>query len=293
MVLVKVGEGLSIYLDLLIGVNIIVNYFLLRLTLKITSCDSKNGRVILSASVGSLSSLYIFVLLDSIIIDLVVKLFFSAVMILIAVGFINIKAFLRNISVLFAVSFLYAGGMLAAWALFKWDTIIINNSTVYLNISPITLIAFSAVFYFLFIIIKSLLKRNAVKAMRCRVKLHFQNKTVELIGIFDTGNSVKDLFSDSQVIFIGEKNAVEFLNGKPSEFQNNYRLLPCSTVTGSKLLEAVRIDSARVFAENKEITLLKPILAISDMPIDEEYSLILNPEILNKSEENYVAFKNS
>lgn len=284
---------MSVYLDLLIGVNIIVNYFMLLLTLKITLSEYKNGRVILSASVGGLSSLYIFILLDSIVLDVLVKLVFSAVMILIAVGYRNIKAFLRNIFVLLVVSFVYAGAMLAAWSIFKWDSIIINNSTVYLNISPIVLIAFTAVFYFIFIISKSLLKKNSIKAMRCRVELFFKGNKAEFIGMFDTGNSVKDLFSDSEIIFIDEKNAVGFLNKKPNEFQNNYRVLPCSTITGSKLLEAVRIDEARVFVNDKEITLKKPILAISDMPIDREYSLILNPEILNKSEDNYVALKNS
>lgn len=284
---------MSVYLDLLIGVNIIVDYYLLLLTFKITSCNYRSGRLIVSSIIGALFSLYIFVPISSLMLDLAVKLISSSVMVVVAVGYKNIKAFLRNIVVLFFASFLYAGGMLAIWSFLGGNSIIINNSTVYLNISPIALIVFSITFYIILVVIKSLLKRKALIAKKSKVILEFDGRKSEYIGIFDTGNSVKDLFSDSAVIFISRKNIGEFLNGKPENFKKNYRLLPCSTVTGSKLLEAVRIDNAYVFVDEKEIVLTKPILAVSEISIDKEYSLILNPEILRVTEENYVEFKNT
>ncbi len=287
------GEALTVYLDVLLGINLIVNYFLLLLTFKLTLTQNKNLRVILGAGVGSLFSLYIFISVNSIILDSLVKIVCSALMVLTAVGFINIKAFLRNIAVLFAVSFLYSGCMMALWSVFRWETIVINNSTVYLDISPLYLIGFSVLFYITIVIIKSILKRNSIKAERCRVKLIFGDKKTELIGIFDTGNSVKDIFSDSAIIFISNKDALSFLGDEPKSFKNNYRLLPCSTVTGSKLLEAVRIDKAQILLDNKSLTLYRPILAITTVKIDSEYSVLLNPEILLNAEENYVTNKNS
>ena len=242
---------------------------------------------------GGLFSLYIFVPVSSVILDFTVKLISSVVMVIIAVGFNNIKAFIRNIVVLFAVSFLYAGGMLAIWSVFGWNSIIVNNSTVYLDVSPLLLIGFSAIFYVVLVFAKSLLKKRALLAKRSKVILEFGGKKSDLIGIFDTGNSVKDLLSNSAVIFISRNKIIEFLNDQPANFKNNYRLLPCSTVTGSKLLEAVRIDKASIILDDNEIVLLKPILAISEIPIDKEYSLILNPEILSSAEGNYVKSKNT
>lgn len=287
------GEAMSVYIDLLIGINIIVDYFLLLLTFKITSCQIKNKRVIISSVVGGFFSLYIFVPINSTLLDFAAKLISSAIMVLIAVGFRNIKAFLRNIGVLLISSFIFTGAMLATWSMFKLNSIIVNNSTVYFDISPILLIGFSGVFYLILVTAKSLLKKRALIAKRCRVILEFNGKKSEFIGIFDTGNSVKDLFSDSAVIFISKAEIIKFLNDKPENFNKNYRLLPCGTVTGSKLLEAVRIDIASVILDEDRIVLHKPILAISKIPIDKEYSLILNPEILNCSEGRYDKAQNA
>lgn len=287
------GEAVTIYLDVLLGVNLIIDYYLLLLTFKFNSLKFKGWRLIFGASIGSLFSLYIFFLIDSILIDCVVKLICSMLMILISVGYINLKAFFRNVTLLFIVSFIYSGGMLALWSVLKWDTIIVNNSTVYLDISPIYLIGFSVIFYLTIVTINSVLQKKSIKADRCSVVLEFNKYSLELTGIFDTGNSVKDIFSDSAVIFISHKAAFDFLGNEPSKYIKNYRLLPCSTVTGSKLLEAVRIDRAEVKLENARITLYKPILAISEEAIDQEYSLILNPEILVNAEESYVKNKNS
>ena len=284
---------MTVYLDVLLGINIIVNYYLLLLTLKFNFYSNKIWRVILGACVGSIFSLYIFVPINSIILDCAVKLVCSASMVLGAIGYINFKAFIRNIVILFGVSFLYSGCMMALWSIFKWDTIVINNSAVYLDISPLYLIGFSVLFYIIIVTVKSVLKRNSVKAERCGVTLIFGEKTVELIGIFDTGNSVKDIFSDSAILFISYKDALNFLGDEPKKFQNNYRLIPCSTVTGSKLLEAIRIDKAEIHLDNKCLTLNKPILAISTVKIDQEYSVLLNPEILMNEEENYVTSKNA
>ncbi len=283
---------LTIYLDVLLVINLIVNYYLLLLTIKFNSLIHKGWRIILGATVGSVFSLYIFLEINSTLTDCAVKLACSILMILVSVGYMNIKAFFRNIIVLFGVSFIYSGAMMALWTVFKWETIIINNSTVYLDISPLYLIGFSVIFYLIIVITKSLLRKNSIKAQRCKVELIFGKRKTFLIGIFDTGNSVKDLFSDSSVIFISRNNAVDFLGGEPKCFENSYRLLPCSTVTGSKLLEAVRIDKAEVILDSKNITLYKPILAISEIGIDKEYSLILNPEILMSAEANYVKIKN-
>ena len=276
-----------VYLDILLGINLIVNYYLLLLTVKFASDNAKGWRILIGAAVGSLFSLYIFFDINSTIFDCFIKIICSMLMILSSVGFINIKAYLRNVTILFVVSFIYSGGMMALWSFFKWDTIVINNSTVYLNISPLNLILISVIFYIILVISKSVFKKNSVKAERAVVELYFKEKKAELIAIFDTGNSVRDILSDSAVIFISHKKAIDFLCEEPSAFEKNYRLLPCSTVTGSKLLEAVRIDKAVVIVNKSAITLLNPILAISEIGIDKEYSLILNPEILMSSEVCY------
>ncbi len=281
-----------IYVDVLLVTNLIIDYFLILLTAKINKIRYKNFRIIIGALIGSLFSFYIFYENSNTFKNALVRLFSAAIIILIGIGFKSFKSYFRNILTLFASSFLYCGAMFAIWMLFKINTIVINNSVVYLDISPISLIILTVVFYFFIQIFKSILKKNALKAKRAEVILKFCGKKEKFKAIFDTGNSVKDILSNSEVIFISKDDGVKFLGGNPSEFPNFYRLLPCGTVGGSKLLEGVRIDKAKILIENNEITLIKPILALCEIKLDSEFSLILNPEILEYAEERSYAVKN-
>ncbi len=213
------------------------------------------------------------------------------VMVFFGFGFNNIKKFFRLTALLFTVSFIYAGAIMALWMIFKPRTIVINNSVIYYDISPVFLVGFSVVFYLIIVTLSSLLKKNAVKAKTCCVKIEFADKSCTFKGVFDTGNSVKDMFSASAIIFIDKNNALKFLGAPPSSFTKNYRIIPCGTVVGSKLIEAVRCDRGVITLDNSVITLNKPILAISELSIDKEFEVLLNPEILEYAEEQNATVK--
>lgn len=285
------GDNLIIYLDVLIIVNLIINYYILLLTAKINKAEYKNFKLILGAFLGALFSVYIFLPQQHIIIDILMKLFTAALTILISFRFISIKNFLRNVFIMFITSFSFAGAIFAVWAIFRPRGFIINNSVVYFDISPIFLVLFSVFFYLIITILNSILKRSAITAKNCKVNIVLKDSQATLEGIFDSGNSVKDILSNSTVIFIGKKS-LEILLGKNKindyEFQDRYRVLPCKTVTGSKLLEALRCDSAKVTFENKEIILNAPIIALSENIDEGDYSAILNPEILVNAEDRNV-----
>lgn len=275
---------LIIYIDVLVTVNTVVNYYLLLLTAKLNSAKYKNLRLLFSAFAGGICSVCIFIPDLKLILNILLKISISIIMTLIAFGYRNLKIFLRNVFILFSISFTYAGAMLAISGLLKTKFIVINNSTVYFDISAVFLIVFSVVFYVILILVKSILKRKSITAKRCNVKIFFNNSIGEFTGIFDTGNSVKDILSNSEVIFINKKNAIDFLGDNPKNFKNKYRVLPCTTVTGSKLLEGICCDKSEITFDNSIIVLKKPILAISDSFTSSEYSVLLNPEILEYSE---------
>ncbi len=272
-----------VYVDILILVNSIINYYILILTTKINKTQYKNFRLIISAFIGSFFSFFIFLPQQNIIIEIIFKIFSSFCLVLIAFGYKKIKTFLRSLFIMFSTSFIFAGAMLAIWVLFKPNGLIINNSVVYFNISPVLLVAFSVIFYIVFTVLNSVLQRTAKTATRCNVKITLNQKNESFIGIFDSGNSVKDIFGNSEIIFIGENSGKKLfgnISNISNDYKSRYRVLPCSTITGSKLLEAVRCDKAEIFCDNNKITLNKPIVALSKNVNEDEYNVILNPEIL-------------
>lgn len=276
--------ALIVYADVLIILNLIVDYFLLLAAAKILRKSIKTLRILLSAAVGAASSLYIFLPQLSIIAELLFKIFVCIVMSAIAFGFNNFKQFLKSFAVLFLVTCSYAGAMMAIWHIFKPYGMIINNSVVYFNISPLVLVGASVISYIIFIIFNRIFSSTAKCAQECEITIETDGKKAKLSAILDTGNSVVDLFGKSEII-IADKRAVKTVFGDietaKQTFKNRYRVVPYTCVSGADILDGFRCDSATVKNSSKTLTLDKPILAVSKLPLNDGYNAIVNPKILD------------
>ena len=272
---------LIVYADVLIFLNLIVNYFLLCATCKILNCNVKTLRIILSALLGGISSLYIFLPKLNIFTETLLKTATCSAMVLICFGFKNVKSFLKATGVLFLVTASYGGIMFALWLMFNPKGMVINNSVVYFNISPLILIICSVTAYLLFNILIPIFAQVSKFARHCSITVFANNKSIRLNAIIDTGNSIEDIFSNSQII-IADKEKVNFLFETLDNNNSRYRLLPCSTVSGNDVLEGFRCDSAVILNNNTQTVLQKPILAISKTKLNDGYNAIINPKTLGE-----------
>ena len=183
---------------------------------------------------------------------------------------------------MFFVGFAYTGGMFGIWLLFKPKGMVIHNSIVYLNISPLFLVLFTVLSYLIIITLKYILSKNANTSLFCKVKFFYENNVTVTTAIADTGNSIKDIFGNSEIIIV-EKNVAENLFGNlfdNPQLKSRYRAIPCSTVSGEQLLDGYRCDKAVIKYEDNTLELIHPILAISKTKLGSDYSAIINPEIL-------------
>ncbi|MBR7133272.1 MAG: sigma-E processing peptidase SpoIIGA [Clostridia bacterium] len=273
-----------VYADVLVAVNLIVDYFLLLATDKILRLRTKSVRLVLSALAGGFSSMYIFLPKASPVAEFSYKIACCIIMSLIAFAG-GAKRIFKASAVLFVITCGYAGGMMAIWRIFKPNGMVINNSVVYFNISPLVLVAVSVLSYFVFLFLFRFLKATVKTAGECSVTVSVPEGTTQLRAILDSGNSLEDVFGKSEII-IADRTAVEALFGvvqpkQNPELQTRYRLIPCNTVSGSDVLEGYRCDSAVIKTESRSVTIEKPILAISKTPLRDGYNAIVNPEILN------------
>lgn len=268
-----------VYADILILVNFIVDYFLLRLTSRFLHKKPRLWRLLLGAFSGGIFSLYIFLPQTNFLIQSAVQILMCAVLCLITFGFGDIKTFFRSAAVLFAVNFAYSGAMIAVWLIFKPYGMVINNSVVYFNISPLFLILFSVIGYFVVLLLRKVLKNTFSQNTYCDVAVNCCNRSLKLRGIVDSGNSLNDVFGFSQ-IFITEETIVNALLGEEIKNPVRFRKIPCSTVTGEKLLDGYRIDEAVILYNNKKFAFKNPVLAVSHTPLD-DCKIIVNPENLN------------
>lgn len=289
------GRKMVVYADVLIVVNLIVDYFLLKCSNLILKEKPKLWRIILGSGVGAVFSLYIFFPKSNLLLEAVIRLFMNTVVVLCCYGFKNFKLFLKSSGVFFGVTCLYAGIMIAIWQIFKPQGMVINNSVVYFNISPLVLTLTTVIGYFIFLIFSKVFASSSTLAQKCEITLYANKKSVCATAIIDTGNSISDVFSNSEIIIVDKSvttalfGEIDFL--KNDDLKARFRSVPCGTVLGADLLEGYRCDRAKVLCNGKTIVLKKPIAAISKTPLKENYSAILNPKTLDiKGEVNEKLF---
>ena len=272
-----------VYADVLVFLNLIINYFLLLSVSKILRKECSVFRMVLAAFLGAVSSLYIFLPPLSIWFEGILKLAVCIIVSLAAFGFKEIKSFLKSVLLLLGVTVAFGGIMYAVWLLFKPSGMVINNSLVYFDISVLALLGFTVLGYIIFSLLFKIFSRSSPLASRCSVTILSDGKSITLSGIVDTGNSIEDIFSQGEIIICGPK-VKEKLFGScdikgNTALKTRYRLLPCSTVSGVDLLEGVRCDEAIILVDKKTITLKRPIIAFSKTELQDSEAII-NPKIL-------------
>ena len=269
---------MTVYADILILVNFIVDYFLLRLASRFVHKKPRLWRLLLGAAAGGVFSLYIFLPQTNFLIQSAVQILMCIILCLVTFGLGDIKTFFRNAAVLFVVNFAYSGAMIAVWLIFKPYGMVINNSVVYFDISPLFLIFFSVIGYFVVLLLRKLLKKTFSQNTYCDVAVSCGNHSLKLSGIVDSGNSLTDVFGLSQV-FITEQTVIDSLLGEEKQNPARFRKIPCSTVAGERLLDGYRIDGAVILYNNKKYDFKNPVLAVSTTPLIDS-KIIVNPENL-------------
>ncbi len=271
-----------VYADVLIGVNILINYFLLLLTGKICCQGYKTLRVVGGAALGGLFSLYIFLPQQSFWLETVSRAAICLLLVFVSFGFYSFKAFLRNAAVFLGVTFLFGGIMLAVWMIFKPAGVVINNGMVYFDISPLLLIVSTAASYIIITLIRRFTKKDAPQGTKKQVEIFYGSQKNTVCCLIDSGNSLKDMLSDRPVIVISTEKAEKLLGFSlkaetvPAGQVKGYRLIPYTAVGGSGMLPAFKADKAVI--DNKELSSV--IVAVSDNAHGDDYDGILNPEIL-------------
>ncbi|MDE5582641.1 MAG: sigma-E processing peptidase SpoIIGA [Ruminococcus sp.] len=266
----------TIYIDVLIILNIYVNYFLLRMTSAITHSPLRTVRCIFSAIYGSLFSLLILFPQLNAFVNLLIRIFVAVTIVTIAFGFQGKKRLFLNTSAFFSANFILAGTVYGVYTWLKPDFVRFNNSYFYIDFSLLLLVITTAVMYAIVRIIGNFSDRTPEGTDCYSVSVKYGGKTVTLDGLADTGNSLTDFFSGCPVIVCGKKFFGD-IHGKT--LPKGFRLLPCSTVSSDGLIPVFRPDEVVIF--NRLNGERKPVNVLIGLGGNSEKA-IFNPKILKR-----------
>lgn len=272
---------ITVYADVLIILNIYVNFLLLKATSAFTHIPLKSSRCILASVYGSLFSLTILLPPLNTAVNILIKLFAAVSVVYAAFGFFSVKRLAVN-SVAFFIINLVAGGFV--YAVYVWleaDFIHFNNSFFYIDFSLVILVVTVSVFYFAVCIFRNFSEKTALSAGIFRVIIRYGHNIISLNGLADTGNSLRDFFSGSPVIVCGQNCFKDITGKEPSEnydsLPEGFRLIPCSTINESCLIPVFRPDEILIINEKNHFR--KKVDALIGFG-KEQSDAIFNPSLL-------------
>lgn len=285
----------TIYVDVLISVNLFINYFLLLSVAKILNLKPSRKRLILSSFVGALYSLIILLPTINGIFSLIIKLIMSVSIVFFAFEWASFRLFLKITATFYGINFLFGGIIFCLWYFFMPNVIFINNNMIYLNLSPLFLVTAT---FFSYLVIRLLSKINGRQDnlnLECDVLIKFNEKAVILKAKIDTGNTLREPFSDLPVVvaqykFIEKivpepiKKHFFVLNASSSAEKvsydvqklKNFRLIPYKTISGTGLLPAFKPTYIKIQNVKKDAY----IAVCNEKIFNDEFQALINYELI-------------
>ncbi len=288
-----------IYLDVLLLLNLFVNYFLFLATAFLLHLSFRRLRLLIGSAVGSLFSLLI--LFDSLPywVTVLIKLPLAALLVLISFGFRQKGIYCKSVLAFFGVNFLFGGVMLVIWLLFSPTGMVLNNGMVYFQISALTLVLGTLAAYLVIRVVTFLLDRRVRKQIRRQVLICVDGKEAILSGLIDTGNKLTDQTTGLPVV-VCEFSAISHLI--PPDLQECFRtgglsfsqrleyhswsarirLVPYHTIGKDGVLTAFRPDHFYLVTEQGEVVEeRKALIGVTNRTLsDGEYQAILSEHCL-------------
>ena len=289
-----------VYADVLLIVNLFVNYALLLCSSMIMKKHTQRLRILLGAAIGAFYGFVVFLPALPPLAEFALRFAATVLIVLGAFGYKNLPSFLRSFFTFFAVSFVFGGIMLVLWVTVAPIGMIYNNGAVYFDIDLAVLAISTVVSFAVVSLIAHFTARRAPKDSIALVKISYKGKEVKLTALVDTGNSLCETFSGYPVV-LGETESLEkimpdavraFIDGDDVSSSPEMRLVMHKTVSGTGVLPVFRPDYIEVKSVSHSIKTSEVYVAVTKNNLARgEYEMILNPALFEEEKRYAQAFE--
>lgn len=289
-----------VYADVLLIVNLFVNYALLLCSSMIMKKHIQRLRILLGAAIGAFYGFVVFLPELPSLAEFALRLAATVLIVFGAFGYKNFPSFLRSFCTFFAVSFAFGGIMLVLWVTVAPIGMIYNNGAVYFDIDLAVLVVSTVVSFAVVSLIAHFTARRAPKDSVALVNIAYKGKEVKLKALIDTGNSLTETFSGFPVI-LGESESLEniipdavreFLNGEDISSSSEMRLVMHKTVSGTGVLPVFKPDYIEVKSVSHSVKTSEVYVAVTKNNLASgEYEVILNPALFEEEKRYAKAFE--
>ena len=264
---------MTIYIDIVLLENIIMNYIIIYATDIILKKNKRHIRFFIASFIGAIYSILAYISILKIYSNIFLKIILSIIIVYIALNPQNIKKMWKALAIFYLVSFVFGGVAFAMIYMVKPQNVLMRNG-LFLGTYPLKTIILGAIISFVLIVVvfKIIKTQISKKSMYCDIEIKLNEKIINTKAMIDTGNLLKDPITNTPVIVVERSLLYECL---PKEILNNIE-----KILGGDL------DSVPENIKNKYISKLK-IIPFSSLGkengmligIKSEYIILKNSEL--------------
>ncbi len=258
----------TVYVDVLVIINIYINYALLLLTCFVRKYNPDRLRLLMSSLFGGLYSLIILVPDISETAVSLSRIPALVIMVYLAFGYGGVRKFLKQIFAFLGINLVFAGAMFLLWLLAAPENMYFNSGVVYFGIDALTLVLLTIGAYVLIRLVALFTKSRIPQNFIYDVSIFLSGKEHKCRGFYDSGNSLCDPFSGEGVVIV-DINVVKETVGEDmfEKFESaqgdiRMKLIPVKSLSGEKLLPSFRVEKIIIKGIENNISLEKPIIAL-------------------------------
>lgn len=263
---------MTIYLDIVIIENLIMNYIILYATSIIAKKKIKQTRAFIASIIGTIYVIMLYITKLPIYSSIISKIILSIIMVYIMFKPESIKMLINNILLFYLTSFVFGGASTALIYLIKPEEILMKNG-VFLGTYTLKTVFLGGVMGLFLIVITFNIVRSKItkKDMFYNIEIYLEDKKVETKAMIDTGNLLKEPITNIPVIIVEHtllydviekeilNNLEEILSGNlegiPENVKNKYlsklKVIPFKSLGKENgMLLGIKID--KVILENEE-----------------------------------------
>lgn len=274
-----------IYVDVLLILNVWVDFLLLSLTARICRYPVVRRRLLLGAVVGALLSLLLFLPPLTVLLSALIRIAGTVALTVLTFGVPRLRVFLRLLVSFSVLSAVFGGLATAFWYFVAPAGFMVINGVVYYDAPASLLIVFTAVAYIVLLLYERLRRTSAPQDRVYTLAVSEGDKQVVCSLLYDSGCSLKEPFSGAPALII-DRTAIDGL--LPHGFEEDahlaqdkrLRLIPFETVGGEGVLPAFR--PARMEVRDKRGNtwdISGSYLAVSKRLVNGEYAALCGTDI--------------
>lgn len=288
---------MTVYLDIVLIENILMNYIILFATGFIQRIQMKQTRILISSIFGGIYAILTYLSIIPIYSSFFMKILLSIIMIYIAFNPQNIKKMLKSICLFYLTSFVMGGCALALLYIVDPTGIVFKNG-VLVGTYPMKITIIAGIVGFIIIQIAFRINKKQLKKqdMFAKLEICINKRKVVLKAYIDSGNMLKEPITKVPVIIV-EKSKIESLldidfkeiwGGDVKNINKfKFRIIPYNSIGKQNgMLIGIKPDFIKITFEDTETYEDNVMIGIYDKKINKEYSALIGLELLEGEKDN-------